>query len=153
MHTLYIEVGRVMPLDRAWTRIDPSRYIMATDTEKRNMELMQTLDDAWNRQDGETFEQCHMTDTVVRRPAQPPTQGVGAHRAECVQFFQTFPDNHIDNGPYKTFFTSGGLLHGRALARWADRRGEPLLRSGRHDAAAWNQGLTHHERERWREAT
>ncbi len=80
---------------------------MATDTEKRNMELMQTLDDAWNRQDWETFEQRHKTDTVVRWPAQPATHGVRAHRIECVQFFKTFPDNHIDNRPYKTFFSSG----------------------------------------------
>ena len=71
------------------------------------MELMQTLDDAWNGQDWETFEQRHKDDTVVRWPAQKPTHGVRAHRDESVQLFKTFPDNHIDNRPYKTFFASG----------------------------------------------
>ena len=39
-----------------------------TSTEKRNMELMQTLDDAWNAQDLETFAKRHKTDTIVRWP-------------------------------------------------------------------------------------
>jgi hypothetical protein len=34
---------------------------MSTSTEKRNMELMQTLDDAWNAQDVETFRARHKT--------------------------------------------------------------------------------------------
>ena len=33
-----------------------------------NMELMQTLDDAWNAQDWDTFDSRHTTDTVVRWP-------------------------------------------------------------------------------------
>ena len=35
-------------------------------TEERNMELMQTLDDAWNAQDLDTFTQRHKPDVVVR---------------------------------------------------------------------------------------
>lgn len=80
---------------------------MATDAAKKNMELQQTLDDAWNKQDWETFEQRHKPDAVIRWPAQMPTHGVRAHREECVRIFNTFPDNHIDNRPYKTFFASG----------------------------------------------
>ena len=34
--------------------------------EERNMELMQTLDDAWNAQDVEVFRQRHKPDVVVR---------------------------------------------------------------------------------------
>jgi hypothetical protein len=34
--------------------------------EEQNMELMQTLDDAWNAQDLDTFAQRHKPDTVVR---------------------------------------------------------------------------------------
>ena len=45
-------------------------------TEQKNMELMQTLDDAWNSQDWDTFEKRHKPDTVVRWPAQPATHGV-----------------------------------------------------------------------------
>ena len=74
--------------------------------EKTNMELMQTLDDAWNNQDWDTFDKRHKTDTVVRWPAQPPTHGIRDHRAEGVQMFKTFPDNRVENRPYKTFFAS-----------------------------------------------
>ena len=74
----------------------------------RNMELMQTLDDAWNAQDVETFAKRHRDDVVVRWPGgQPPTQGIAAHTQEALDFFRTFPDQHLDNRPYKTFFASG----------------------------------------------
>ncbi len=73
----------------------------------RNMELMQTLDDAWNAQDVETFAKRHRDDVVVRWPGQPPTHGIVAHRQEALDFFRTFPDQHLDNRPYKTFFASG----------------------------------------------
>ena len=76
-------------------------------TEKTNMELMQSLDDAWNKQDWDTFEKRHKADTVVRWPAQPPTHGIHDHRAEGVQMFKTFPDNRVENRPYKAFFASG----------------------------------------------
>jgi ketosteroid isomerase-like protein len=75
---------------------------------KENMELMQTLDDAWNNQDWETFSERHAQDTAVYWPGQPePTRGVDNHKAECTEFFKTFPDNHIDNRPYKVFFGQG----------------------------------------------
>lgn len=75
--------------------------------EAGNMELMQTLDDAWNAQDLETFAKRHKDDVVVRWPGQPPTHGVEAHKQEAVDFFKTFPDQHLDNRPYKVFFASG----------------------------------------------
>lgn len=43
--------------------------------EERNMELMQTLDDAWNAQDLDTFAKRHKEDVVVRWPGKPPTHG------------------------------------------------------------------------------
>jgi ketosteroid isomerase-like protein len=54
-----------------------------------------------------TDAQRHKPDTIVRWPGQPPTHGVEAHRAEAIQFFKTFPDQHLDNRPYKVFFASG----------------------------------------------
>jgi ketosteroid isomerase-like protein len=92
------------------------RSIRRTDTEAaasqgaaaaRNMELMQTLDDAWNAQDLETFAKRHREDVVVKWPGEPPTHGIEAHRQEALDFFRTFPDQHLDNRPYKTFFASG----------------------------------------------
>ena len=37
----------------------------------RNKELMQTLDDAWNAQDLDTFERRHRNHVIVRWPGQP----------------------------------------------------------------------------------
>lgn len=75
---------------------------------EENMQLMQTLDDAWNNQDWETFQKRHSEDTAVFWPGQPePTRGRGSHEAESAEFFKTFPDNHIDNRPYKVMFGQG----------------------------------------------
>lgn len=81
---------------------------MPTTTEARNMELMQTLDDAWNAQDVETFRARHKPDVIVRWPGQAePTVGIEDHTAESIAFWKTFPDQHLDNRPYKVFFASG----------------------------------------------
>ena len=56
-----------------------------TKTEERNMELMQTLDDAWNAKDQEVFVARHKPDVVVYWPGQPePTRGIEDHLAESV---------------------------------------------------------------------
>lgn len=82
--------------------------LVATDTEKRNMELMQTLDDAWNAQDLDVFRSRHKPDVIVRWPGKiEPTIGIEDHTQESIDFFRTFPDQHLDNRPYKTFFASG----------------------------------------------
>lgn len=39
----------------------------------RNMELMQTLDDAWNAQDTTVSGSRHRPDVVVTWPGKPPT--------------------------------------------------------------------------------
>jgi ketosteroid isomerase-like protein len=93
------------------------------------MELMQTLDDAWNNQDWDTFEQRHKHDTVVRWPAQPPTHGVRDHRAESAQMFETFPDNRVENRPYKTFFASGNWTCSTARFH-GTMKGELVLADG-----------------------
>jgi SnoaL-like polyketide cyclase len=69
------------------------------------MELMKTLDDAWNSQDWKTFEERHADNVAVFWPGQPePTRGVHRHREESIQFFKAFPDNHLVNNPYKIQF-------------------------------------------------
>ena len=75
--------------------------------EAHNMELMQTLDDAWNAQDMNTFSARHKDDVVVRWPGKEPTHGVTNHREESLEFFKTFPDQRVHNRPYKTLFASG----------------------------------------------
>jgi hypothetical protein len=75
---------------------------------KENMELMQTLDDAWNNQDWDAFKKRHSENTKVYWPGQAePTAGRHHHEAECKEFFKTFPDNHLVNRPYKIFFAQG----------------------------------------------
>ncbi len=72
------------------------------------LDLMQTLDDAWNAQDWAVFRQRHSEDTVVYWPGQPdPTRGRHDHEAEAKEFFKTFPDNHLINRPYKILFADG----------------------------------------------
>lgn len=61
-----------------------------------NMELMKTLDDAWNSQDWDTFEERHADNVSVFSPGQSDN-----HRQEAVEFFRIFPDNHLVNNPYK----------------------------------------------------
>jgi hypothetical protein len=81
---------------------------MATTTEERNKELMQTLDDAWNAQDVDVFRQRHKPDVIVRWPGQPePTVGIEDHTAESIAFWKTFPDQKLDNRPYKVFLADG----------------------------------------------
>lgn len=75
---------------------------------ERNMELMKTLDDAWNSQDWETFKKRHAENVAVYWPAKPePTRGRQSHEEESKAFFKTFPDNHIANNPYKVLFGQG----------------------------------------------
>lgn len=75
--------------------------------EERNTERMQTLDDAWNDQDVDRVARYHKPDVVVYWPGKPPTRGMDNHREESLAFFKTFPDQHIDNRPYKVLFASG----------------------------------------------
>lgn len=81
---------------------------MPTKTEQRNMELMQTLDDAWNNQDVEIFRTRHKPDVIVRWPGKTtPTVGIEDHTQESIEFWKTFPDQKLDNHPYRIFFASG----------------------------------------------
>jgi predicted ester cyclase len=74
---------------------------------EENMRLMKTLDDAWNSQDWDTFQERHADNVAVFWPGQPePTRGVQNHRQESVEFFKAFPDNHLVNNPYKIQFFS-----------------------------------------------
>ena len=93
--------------------------------ERRNMELMQTLDDAWNAQDWETFAKRHRTEVVVRWPGQGPTHGIHNHRLEGIQMFKTFPNNRVENRPYKVFFASGEWTC--SIARFTGTMKGPML--------------------------
>ena len=93
--------------ERAAPGATPEQHAEARRAEAHNMELMQTLDDAWNAQDLETFAKRHRQEVVVKWPGQSPTHGIEAHKQEALDFFRTFPDQHLDNRPYRTFFASG----------------------------------------------
>jgi hypothetical protein len=75
-----------------------------------NAERMQTLDDAWNARDWDTFDSYHDTDeVVVHWPGQErnPTHGGPDHRAEAQRFCRAFPDNRVHNQPYDILFGAG----------------------------------------------
>ena len=68
---------------------------------------MQTLDDAWNNKDWETFKKRHAENVAVYWPGQPePTRGIESHHKESVEFFKIF-DNKLVNRPYKILFGQG----------------------------------------------
>ena len=92
--------------------------------EDQNMDLMQTLDDAWNAKDLDTFAQRHKPDTVVRWPGQPLTHGIQAHTAEAIAFFRTFPDQHLDNRPYKVLIARGDWT--RSIAHFTGTMTGPM---------------------------
>jgi hypothetical protein len=41
------------------------------------------------------------------RSGKPPTHGIEDHTQESIKFWQTFPDQRVENQPYKLFFASG----------------------------------------------
>jgi predicted ester cyclase len=70
-------------------------------------ELMTTLDESWNAQDWDTYDSRHSADTKVHWPGKPDaTRGRPDHRAEAIEFFKTFPDNHLDL-PYRVLLADG----------------------------------------------
>jgi SnoaL-like polyketide cyclase len=88
--------------------ITPGVKPMATSTEARNMELMQTLDDAWNAQDQKVFRERHKPDVEVHWPGTTKaTKGIEDHTKESIDFWTTFPNQHLENRPYRIFFASG----------------------------------------------
>ena len=104
-----------------------------------NMRLMQTLDDAWNAQDWDTFVSRHAADTAVYWPGQPePTRGVEAHREESIAFFKTFA-NHLDNRPYKTLFGQDDWTC--SIARWTGTMIGPLTASDGRTIPATNRSF------------
>ena len=76
--------------------------------QEENKELMKTLDNAWNSQDWDTFNERHADNVAVFWPGHAdPTRGVQNHREESIQFFKMFPDDHLINNPYKILFAEG----------------------------------------------
>src|SRR3989454_1096323 len=112
------------------------------------IELMQTLDDAWNAGPGsplwETFRKRHTEDVAVYWPGgAPPTRGRHNHDVEAVEFFKTFPDKHLINPPYKILFAdrhqtrSGAVLSGRRPpSRRSSRPADSAHRRSRRNACA-----------------
>src|SRR2546425_1080316 len=103
--------------------------------QKELVDLMTTLDDAWNAGPGgplwETFRKRHTENVAVYWPGgAPPTRGQHNHDAAAVAFFKTFPDNHVVNRPHKLPFSDGN--HMRSVAERTMptrlRGGKPRLR-------------------------
>lgn len=85
-----------------------------------NLELMKTLDDAWNAGPDSplwaTFRKRHKEDVKVFWPAKlDPTIGRNDHDAESVEFFRGF-ENRLVNNPYKIAIGQGD--HTCTVADW-----------------------------------
>ena len=95
---------------------------------EENLQLMKTLDDAWNAQDWETFNQRHAEETDVTWPGQrSPTHGRSSHRQESIEFFKTF-ENTLENDPYRVQFGQGDWTC--TVARWRGRMVGPMKAPG-----------------------
>ena len=91
---------------------------------EEHMELMRTLDDAWNSQDWETFKKRHAQNVAVYWPGQPePTRGREAHFKESVEFFKMF-DKKFANNPYKILFGQGSYTC--SVADWTATMIRPM---------------------------
>ena len=91
---------------------------------EQNLQLMKTLDDAWNAQDWETFNRRHAEDTDVYWPGQKdPTHGRTNHRLESIEFFKSV-ENHLENDPYKIQFGQGEWTC--TVARWRGKMVGPM---------------------------
>jgi predicted ester cyclase len=100
-----------------------------SNVEQENMQRMKTLDEAWNSQDWDTFSKLHTDDVVVRRPGQyKPTRGLDAHRNEGNEMFNTFPDDHVENNPYKMLFVQGDWIC--SITIFTGTHKGPMLRPG-----------------------
>jgi len=127
------------------------------------LELMTTLDDAWNAGPAsplwETFRKRHTEDVAVYWPGgAPPTRGRHNHDLEAVEFFKTFPDNHLINRPYKILFADGNhtcsVADFRGTMKGSMKMGDQVIRpTGKSfqvefcTVATWNdQGAITEER-------
>jgi hypothetical protein len=95
---------------------------------KENLELMKTLDDAWNAGPEsplwETFRKRHRENVAVYWPNQPePTRGRHNHDVEAVEFFKNF-DNRLVNNPYKIAIGQGD--HTCTVADWTVTLKKPM---------------------------
>lgn len=63
------------------------QYVCCSMSIEENMQLMKTLDDAWNTQDWDTFNKRHTEDVAVYWPGKPePTRGRPSHKNEAIEF-------------------------------------------------------------------
>ena len=84
-----------------------------------NLQLMKSLDDAWNAQDWDTFNRRHAEETDVTWPGQTfPTHGRSNHRRESIEFVKTI-ENTMENDPYLVPFGQGDWPC--SSARWRGR--------------------------------
>ena len=93
--------------------------------EQYNMMLFQTADDAWNAQDVETFANRHTEDVVVYVPAAPTQYGMEAHKEFALNSFKAFPDQRVQNRPYKAFFAGGDWVC--SIARYTGTMTGPMI--------------------------
>ena len=92
--------------------------------EQYKMMLFQTGDDAWNAQEVETFANRHTDDVVVYLPAAPTQHSLDAHREFAANSFKAFPDQRVQNRPYKAFFAGGDWVC--SIARYTGTMTGPI---------------------------
>jgi ketosteroid isomerase-like protein len=73
--------------------------------------LMKRGDDAFNARDFDTMNAVHAPDMIAHVTGNAaPIYGRDAHAAAMKQFFDMFPDVHVENDPYPIQFGSGDWI-------------------------------------------
>lgn len=109
-------------------------------TVEENMQLMMTLDDAWDAQDWNTLNNRHAEDVAVYWPGQQePARGRSSHQKEAEDFFKAFPDNRVKNDPYLILFGQGEWTCSVALFRGTHKG--PLMAAGGKSIPPTNKKL------------
>jgi hypothetical protein len=85
--------------------------IKDADRTARLLELMKKGDDAFNARDFTAMDEVHHPDMIAHvQGLAEPLYGRAAHAAAMGQFFQVFPDVHVDCDPYPVQFGAGDWI-------------------------------------------
>jgi hypothetical protein len=85
--------------------------IQITSRTEHLLELMKKGDDGFNDRDSAAMDAVHHPDMIAYVTGNAePLYGRAAHAAAMKQFFDMFPDVHVDNDPYPVQFGSGDWI-------------------------------------------
>src|SRR5688500_6390033 len=75
---------------------------------EENQQLMKTQDDPYNSQEWDTSTKRHTNYVIESETGQSETtRGLETQKKEGIKMSNIFPDNNVENNPYKVLFGQG----------------------------------------------